>query len=389
MDKISRLYKSLSDNQRYNFWSAATNLFLCMFTFWLGITIQFIVVDKTIDYQLENERIEFMKYVEPHYNNLILANKYIGENMINQEMYELLLKKEKEPSMEAINIYKKHMAQFNSNYREIMSNVDQFIESTMLLKYTISDEIKRNDINTHVNMIRDNKFILDIIKSDDVHIDSIEYVIKEYYTSNEFAIGTKSFTSFITTEKLEDIIINPIKEIRRQMQSINTEKTKIMIAYYFFSSVTYTHILEVCKIYENELYGGSKEVSISQWWNNVPLFYKSFLVLICTIVIGYLFCRWFLFKLSLPSNPKRDYTVQEYRSLKKERDNVYKIFENQNEIKRLREEITKNNISLRKVYKHEDEIRLLEKLTKEKDIKIKTLEEEIKKIEEEINNINK
>ena len=75
-----------------------------------------------------------------------------------------------------------------------------------------------------------------------------------------------------------------------------------------------------------------------------------------------------------------NYAAEEYRSLKKERDNVYKIFENQNEIKRLREEITKNNISLRKVCKHEDEIRLLEKLTKEKDIKIKILEEEINNI---------
>lgn len=324
MPKLSKLYKALSDNQRYNFWSAATNLFLCMFTFWLGITIQFIVVDKTINYQSENARIEFMKYVEPHYNNLLLANKYIGENIINQEIYELLLKKKKELSMEAINIYKKHMAKFDSNYREIMSNVDQFIESTMLLKSAISDEVKRNEINKLANVIRDTKFILDIIKSEDVHIDSIEYVIKEYYTSDEFAIGSKSFTSFITTEKLEDII-NPIKEVSRLMQSINIENTKIMIAYYYFSSVTYKYILDVCQIYENELYGGSKEVSINQLWNDVPLFYKSFLVLICTIVIGYLFCSWFLCKLSLPSNPKRDYTAEQYRSLKKERDELHNL----------------------------------------------------------------
>ena len=128
MPKLSKLYKALSDNQRYNFWSAATNLFLCMFTFWLGITIQFIVVDKTIDYQSENARIEFMKYVEPHYKNLLHTSNYICESVLNQELYDILKTNEKqELNKEQIKIINK----FDSNYKEIMSNVDQFKESAV------------------------------------------------------------------------------------------------------------------------------------------------------------------------------------------------------------------------------------------------------------------
>ncbi len=331
MPKLSKLYKALSDNQRYNFWSAATNLFLCMFTFWLGITIQFIVVDKTIDYQSKNAYIQYVEYIEPQYNNLLLTANFIGKNIIHQEMYDLLKKigkkelSKEQLSEEQINIINNRIAVFDSNYKEIMSNVDQFIESTMLLKHvTLSDNRKQDQILEHVNKIRHGQIIIDVIKDNDIHIDSIESVMDEYFTSDEYIIEHKTFTSFVKKDRKQvRELIELVKDLRSQTEYI--EGARIVGAYYIFLSSTYMNILEVCKIYENELYGGSKEVSISQWWNDVPLFYKSFLVLICTIVIGYLFCGWFLFKLSLPSNPKRDYTAEEYRSLKKERDELHNL----------------------------------------------------------------
>ena len=323
MDKILRLYKSLSDNQRYNFWSAATNLFLCMFTFWLGITIQFIVVDKTIDYQSENARIEFMKHIGPDYKNLLHTSNYICESVLNQELYDILKTNEKkELNKEQIKIINK----FDSNYKEIMSNVDQFIESAVSLVYVLPlDNEKREQILCHVYKIKIGEFIINAIRKN-IHIDSLKSVIDEYHKSDEFIIANRTFVTTRKDNEIVEELVELVREYHYQTENnIYAEKFASFISFYIFSSLVCNDVLEICQIYENELYGGSKEVSISQLWNDVPLFYKSFLVLICTIVIGYLFCVWFLGKLSLPSDPKRDYTAEQYKEIKNERDKLHNL----------------------------------------------------------------
>lgn len=384
MDKISRLYKSLSDNQRYNFWSAATNLFLCMFTFWLGITIQFIVVDKTTDYQSKLIYREFEKYITPQYNNLLRAQSNATKILYNideNKLKEIASRfKNGKMTKEDDRYIANYINSFISDYKDYMLYVDTIVDNAMSLKYVLPKD-KQNKINSYCRGILVERIAVDILLESN-SIDDFSNKVKAYISSDKFIHNTRTAINPNALEKINKEIVSIYTFGHIQ----GTERIGLFVYLDILDKA-----LKVSTIYNDELgYFGKKKYTIDKLWNNVPLFYKSFLVLICTIVIGYLFCRWFLRKLSLPSDPNRGYTAEQYKSIKKERDNVYKIFENQNEIKRLREEITKNNISLRKkVYKHEDDIRLWEELTKEKDIKIKTLEEEIKKIEEEINNINK
>lgn len=207
-----------------------------------------------------------------------------------------------------------------------MSNVDQFKESAVSLAYVLPpDNGKREQILDHVHRIVIGEFIINAIRKN-IHIDSLKSVIDEYHKSDEFIIANRSLVPIRKDIEIVEELVELVREYHYQTENnIYAEKFASFFSFNFFSSLVCNDVLEVCKIYENELYGGSEEVSISQWWNNVPLFYKSFLVLVCTIVIGYLFCVWFLGKLSLPSDPKRDYTAEQYKEIKNERDKLHNL----------------------------------------------------------------
>ena len=57
--RLAEVYKSLSDNQRQAFWNSAINIFLVIFTFWLGLTVQFIVVSTNKSYNDELIKLQY------------------------------------------------------------------------------------------------------------------------------------------------------------------------------------------------------------------------------------------------------------------------------------------------------------------------------------------
>lgn len=67
--RLVKVYQSLSDNQRNNFWLAASNLFLVVFTFWLGLTVQYIVVDNNAKLNAKLMQLEYYRNVSQDYDN--------------------------------------------------------------------------------------------------------------------------------------------------------------------------------------------------------------------------------------------------------------------------------------------------------------------------------
>lgn len=62
--RLAEVYNSLSDKQRQAFWNSAINIFLVIFTFWLGLTVQYIVADSNQVYNEKLLRFEYRDKIE-------------------------------------------------------------------------------------------------------------------------------------------------------------------------------------------------------------------------------------------------------------------------------------------------------------------------------------
>lgn len=318
MAKLSKLYKSLSDNQRYNFWIAATNLFLCMFTFWLGVTVQFVVVDKTTDYQSKLMYREYEKYITPQYNNLLRAISNVTKiiDTDTNKLKEMLSRSQNGKITEEDNKYMANLIDvFVSDHDYYMSYIDTIVNNAMSLKYVLPKD-KQHIINSYCRDILVKKIAVEVLLESN-SIDDFSNKVKAYFSSDKFINNTRM-----------PLNSNMLKVIDKEIASVyilghiqGTERIGLVVYHDILDKV-----LKISTIYNDELgYFGKNKDSIGEWWNGLSLLNKSFIVLLCTIIIGAIFCTWFLGRLSLPSDPDRNHTAEEYRNIKKERDVLHNL----------------------------------------------------------------
>ena len=67
-------YKKLSHNDKVLFWQIVTNVFLVIFTFWMGLSVQKMVVNNATKF---NDNKTTVDYILPIYNKIIAKETFI------------------------------------------------------------------------------------------------------------------------------------------------------------------------------------------------------------------------------------------------------------------------------------------------------------------------
>lgn len=69
--KLNSIYNRLSNDQKPNYWSAVTNVVLVIFTFWMGLAVQQMIVDKNSEYTSKLVQYEYLDKVYSRYAEII------------------------------------------------------------------------------------------------------------------------------------------------------------------------------------------------------------------------------------------------------------------------------------------------------------------------------
>lgn len=83
LTRMRKDYKQISNNQKSNYWTIATNIFLVLFTFWMGIFVQDLIATKNSKI---NDKLLKIQYVD----NILPDLKYIWEDEAFSNCKELL-----------------------------------------------------------------------------------------------------------------------------------------------------------------------------------------------------------------------------------------------------------------------------------------------------------
>lgn len=79
--KIYEVYKTLSEIQKNNFWASVINIFLIVFTFWLGLTIQFMIVDTNAKYNNQLIRLEYNEKISHDYEKFLYYQQLFNNDI--------------------------------------------------------------------------------------------------------------------------------------------------------------------------------------------------------------------------------------------------------------------------------------------------------------------
>lgn len=324
-NKLSELYRSLSDNQRYNFWIAATNIILCFFTFWYGLTLQFAVVDETTNYQKKILHQEYDTKVEPRYLNMLYAQQDLGQ---------LFSKKDLDKMKEINNMFKIRNNKLSKHNIDLKEDIIQHIKENGQKLKSYYDTIIQPSVYTIINEATKLRYVLpekeqneiarltlEILTFDGVYyafIDSkskTEYLekITEYFLSPQYVENTRIPINGITIDYMRE---NAEKLYENYLVlSIFDEE---LLAEYVMLSKIINNTISIYLKFDDEL-GFLRNISK---WDALNLWEKSTIILLITLVIGWVFSFFFLKRVCMPLKSKRHPTRDEYNEIKKDVDNL-------------------------------------------------------------------
>lgn len=307
--RLFKVYQSLSDNQRNNFWLAASNIFLVVFTFWLGLTVQYIVVDNNAKLNAKLIQLEYYRNVSQDYDNLIQQQ--------NRFVNSLIAVPEKSEPTYLLNEF---FNWYNDDFQEITSVTDSVIVLANRLRWVISDRKVTKKLDTDILMTTLFNGLLKCSVNNS-EIQSQEDLIDAYFKS-EFFVNQ---THVVTTKDLRKEAINLIND--NVEKADNNQQFCLAVLLKIIPSV-----FDIFEIFNTEIGNISnsdlEKIAIS--WNDIPTIIKSLVILILLLIIGFFVVNRLLYKMFLPSRNKV-YTKEEYNSVNhenKEMGKKIKLLEN-------------------------------------------------------------
>lgn len=324
--KLSELYKSLSDNQRFNFWTGTTNLFLCLFTFWAGLTLQFAVVDKATNYQSKLLYQEYDTKVTPKYLNLLEAERdifllYSKDDFdkikeTNKDLSSLLNKPSfKDFSKEKIQSITNTYSMLISNYDSIIRPSTETITNNAIdLRYVLPENKKKEIENLTQKILLYDAIYYALSNSKSQ--DELSSKLNDFFKSEKYTKNTRLAINGIT----RDLIIEDAIKIYNNAYDKSKLHPSLPINELLNCQILTSIVLdaaEIYLIYDNEL-GFNKQIS---WWDNQSLWIKSIIVLLCTFIGGMVIFIMF-FKILCSQKTKRRPTREEYNDMKKNINNL-------------------------------------------------------------------
>lgn len=193
-------YKKMSKNNKVVFWQVITNLFLVVFTFWMGLFVQDFIASKNASV---NERLLQMQY------NKIVYPEYleIERHACLDEMYKIAF--ESKSNQDSIDI-KTSSLRLGCNLILYSDSIDAIVRKSVTImneyRYYCLDRSQADSItvnNTTILLCLKTK---ELIRKDSIKLsyDSFKEIFQDYIFSSEFRLLTINMVSF------DEKLIEPI-----------------------------------------------------------------------------------------------------------------------------------------------------------------------------------
>lgn len=309
-------YKKLSHNDKVLFWQIVTNVFLVIFTFWMGLSVQKMVVDNATKFNDNKTKVD---YLLPIYNKIIAKETFI-------KFVSEITTASKEDIKTAAN----NISEWTSNNIDtVISDAKEIVELMSIFRYYVNDEEYRT-ISAHNSNILLNIKLIELYKihtpGEDININKslTEYIHSEEYMKNVYHyLGEKvpkliSDMDELNSGMLSSIDTSLIKEIAAPMAYGNYANN-------IFSSI-YTNFVILKKHIEP---------------NNNPFEFKLDRDTILVLVLGIIFIIFFGYWVAkLISSRVNVVSETDYKELKLKLSNYYAAYNGQEcEITRLTKQI--------------------------------------------------
>ena len=331
------LYKHLSPDNKGAFWNLTSNIFICIITFWAGITLQLYISNEG---QQSSERLTRYQIIDKFYPDY----QQCADSCSN--VYSMLQHAADENNKNGITKAESIMQNFvanDSNLKEIKYAVETSIEyNSKVLPYISSKDL--------ANTIRTNNFRLFLgskilSKIESISKDSTTVLVDKTFSLFSKSDSIKDVNEMITEcYALESKIGHP-DSITEMCQNLYSLSKAIFIkrifmkdeeAYQVMLQFVFIPMVNNRKIIEEEFFIQKPDIAWKLSWENIVLILKdirsiAFFVLLGCLFVGYIIFRIILMRIfdkqSLKPNPllsQSDYDKL-YRKLdSEERENKQK-----------------------------------------------------------------
>lgn len=296
--KLFELYNSLSDNQRSQFWGAAINVFLIIFTFWLGLTVQLVVVDTNKSYNEELIKMQYQKKLTEDRHKLNIAKSSRFEGGL--------------------------VAKWNSGEVDVLLDYDKFKEN-VIAYYAIEDSILKicEDLRWHIKSKVRLKQFDDSLKEclNDLSRNLVflkgenELEIMDEYSNFLRSDGFKKRYGGLSVEDADTLRKSLRPAAMRFLSLSQVEKEAAVVNLMTDYSRTSRFLVDLIE-HEMEEYNDCG--FINKLSDSSP-FFKSLILLIVCLGMSIPISALILHKIHIPSTD-RGYTKEEGSMILKERD---------------------------------------------------------------------
>ena len=196
-------YKKLSHNDKVLFWQIVKNVFLVIFTFWMGLSVQKMVVNNATKFNDNKTKVD---YILPIYNKIIAKETFI-------KFVSEITTASKEDIKTAAN----NISEWTSNNIDtVKSDAKEIVELMSIFRYYVNDEEYRT-ISAHNSSILLSIKLIELYKfhtpGEDINTKKslTEYIHSEEYMKNVYHyIGEKTQKVISDLDKLNSGILSII-----------------------------------------------------------------------------------------------------------------------------------------------------------------------------------
>ena len=192
-------YKRLSHNDKVQFWQIVTNVFLVIFTFWMGLSVQKMVIDDATKFNDNKTRVDYILTI---YNNIASKQTFI--------QYAQILQTASQSGIKEAAVQASDWAVENIDV--VISDAKDFVKSMNIFRYYVDPE-DYNTIRAHNSAIL---LLIKLIESYNTQMSESnnEILLTKYIHSEEYILNV----GFYLGEEIPKLI-SELEDLNSQLLS--------------------------------------------------------------------------------------------------------------------------------------------------------------------------
>lgn len=299
--RLTTIYRQLTQEQRVNFWTILTNLFVVLFTFWLGLSVQDMIATRHSEL---NERLAHYAYVDRFYNDM--------QNIENEYAYIITKVFDNVESEKVTENDVKNVSEFLKSNKTEVVHAAAAIDSTLRkFKYYCDNDEEFKKLTSITLAIPTYRFVLSVLESDSTISE------KELRTIIQAKMCSKhNGLPIIARRKVLDEATDKVVSIFKKNKS---EKEKD-----FYASILLNLVEETQNGYfflKGKIQSVNKQPS---FFKRLNFSWESIVLLVILIVLAFLISNVFV-RFIAPKSIERNHSNEDFIRLKKENERLENI----------------------------------------------------------------